>query len=99
MLRVLKYCKCIPNPGGNHLTVFSKSQCPCLFVACCDISAELLKSLINQPWLKFKEVIENDTKIWPNQKMYFRTLVDSILRDFAPTFSFFSVIQLKRLMI
>jgi len=51
---------------GNHLELFSRSDSPCIFAVCSDVSVEILRQLINQPCSKFQEFLENDLNLWPN---------------------------------
>ncbi|EFX84851.1 hypothetical protein DAPPUDRAFT_222756 [Daphnia pulex] len=56
--------------GNYHLTLYSTSYFPCLFVVCREMSLDLVKNLINEPWQNFLEFFRSEMKICPNLQIY-----------------------------
>ncbi|KAK4003973.1 Uncharacterized protein APZ42_032438 [Daphnia magna] len=55
---------------SHHLTLYSTSYFPCLFVVCRQMSADKVKVLVNEPWQKFIEIFTTEEKILPNMQIY-----------------------------
>ncbi|KAI9551007.1 hypothetical protein GHT06_005693 [Daphnia sinensis] len=55
---------------SQHLTLYSTSFFPCLFVVCREMSADKLKVLLNEPWQKFIEIFTTEEKLLSNIEIY-----------------------------
>ena len=47
---------------------------------CHNVSIELANSLINQPWLQFRDQLELEATKWPNLKVYVYKLLFDIIQ-------------------
>lgn len=50
----------------SHLVLNSTSYFPCIFFVCRDMSSDAVNSLVNEPWVRFLEILRCEVKSWPN---------------------------------
>ena len=56
--------------AGKRLDVETTSVVPYSLVAVADLTAAEVRTLLNETWRGFEEVVQSDMKLWPNTLLY-----------------------------